>query len=223
MITAEAVQRNMTDKSPETLSFHQRLLLVQAEAHGLNLSPEATGQIGSREYKYLTIDKLHSAVLPILFEHGLTWSTFPTTIGEGYPALNYVLSDGEGSAEDTVPLIGCDDMQKLGSAITYARRYCLLAVLGLTPDTDDDASIASKGSTVAPKGSRASVPTIPLDRARKVLEAAQEAGLATDKELRPALKAKLTEVGVETGKIGHLTVDQAEDIEDFIVKEAVHD
>jgi hypothetical protein len=40
-----------------------------------------------------------------------------------------------------VPFIGATDMQKLGGAITYARRYSLIALLGLE-DADDDGSTA---------------------------------------------------------------------------------
>jgi hypothetical protein len=203
------------EKTPETLTFHQKLVQVQKACYDLHLTPEATGQVQNREYKYLTIQKLHAAVLPILHGAGLSWTTFPTT----GPALSYSLSDGDETFGDVVPLIGCSDMQKLGSAITYARRYALLAVLGLTPDVDDDGNIASKGSTETPKPEGPSVPAIPLDRARAILTAAVAAGLAEGTELRPTLKAKLTEVGVESGKIGHLNVDQAEAVESFIAKE----
>jgi len=36
-----------------------------------------------------------------------------------------------------------DDMQTLGSAVTYARRYCLSAIVGLCPE-DDDGNAASQ-------------------------------------------------------------------------------
>jgi hypothetical protein len=42
--------------------------------------------------------------------------------------------------------LGTGTPQQLGSAITYARRYCLLAVTGLAPDdgSDDDAQAAEQ-------------------------------------------------------------------------------
>src|SRR5271170_1569469 len=211
MMAPEAVANSTTE------TFHEKLLAVQRACHELHLTPEATGQVQSRNYKYLTIGKLHDAVLPILHEARLCWTTQPTVIGDGYPGLNYTLSDVDSDEliDDTLSLIGCTDMQKLGSAITYARRYCLLAVLGLTPDEDDDGAAATQSAS---KATRAAVPMIPLDRAKKILEAAVEAGLADGTELKPALVAKLTEVGVETGKLGHLNVDQAEAIESFIAK-----
>jgi hypothetical protein len=55
------------------------------------------------------------------------------------------LHDTESATEVTCRLnfIGATDMQKLGGAITYARRYALVAMLGLEDD-DDDGNAASK-------------------------------------------------------------------------------
>lgn len=226
-MTAAKSPEAPSNSKPE--SFHDKLLAVQKACHELHLTPEAEGQVQNRTYKYLTIQKIHAAVLPILHEAGLTWTCYPTWLElTGTPALTYTLSpeDVLEGITDCIPLIGCSDMQKLGSAITYARRYCLLAVLGLTPDEDDDGSIASKATVEPSKGKRQGVPTIPQDRARGVLISAVKASLAEidddtkEVTLSPALQAKLTEVGCTTGKLGHLTVDQAEDVEEFIRKEA---
>ncbi len=46
-----------------------------------------------------------------------------------------------------VPYINPTDMQKLGGAITYARRYSLVSMLGLE-DADDDGNTASAPETV---------------------------------------------------------------------------
>lgn len=53
------------------------------------------------------------------------------------------------SVESRVPLVGASDMQKLGSAITYARRYGLQALVLLGAE-DDDGNAAS-GKTEAPQ------------------------------------------------------------------------
>lgn len=49
-----------------------------------------------------------------------------------------------------VPFVGATDMQKLGSAISYARRYALIALLCLE-DSDDDGESAI-APRKAPKG-----------------------------------------------------------------------
>lgn len=58
--------------------------------------------------------------------------------------LKTVLHDTESgtSVESYTPFINPTDMQKLGGAITYARRYSLIAMLGLE-DEDDDGEKAS--------------------------------------------------------------------------------
>lgn len=48
--------------------------------------------------------------------------------------------------ESYTPFINPVDMQKLGGAITYARRYSLIAMLGLE-DEDDDGNRASTSPT----------------------------------------------------------------------------
>ena len=41
-------------------------------------------------------------------------------------------------------LNGKEDAQAQGSAITYARRYALMSMLGLVADTDDDGEAADR-------------------------------------------------------------------------------
>ena len=49
-----------------------------------------------------------------------------------------------------MPIIAAKpDAQSMGSAITYARRYSLASMVGVTPDDDDDGNAASKTSNVA--------------------------------------------------------------------------
>lgn len=111
--------------------------------------------------KYISLDSLMEQVLPVLNRHGLVLLQWPTALdrrttkdGEiqlgTEPALRTKLLHAEsGEAfEDVMPLIlGKNDPQGQGSAITYARRYALMSILGLVADQDDDAN------AVAPKQS----------------------------------------------------------------------
>ena len=113
-------------------------------------------------YRYVTLDALLEVVRPILQQHGIAltqWPSFETVYsGEGHPAtmrpmlttrLEHVTSDGNPYGKQTLeykmPLIMADpkDMQSLGSAITYARRYAIQAALGIAAETDDDAKRAA--------------------------------------------------------------------------------
>lgn len=79
----------------------------------------------------------------------------------GTPVLvtRIIHSSGE-HVEGEFPLVCKDpnDPQKLGSAVTYARRYALAAALGITADDDDGQAAA--GHTASPSVAKpSSVPT----------------------------------------------------------------
>jgi hypothetical protein len=65
--------------------------------------------------------------------------------------LKTVLTDGKETIESTTVLPEQTDPQKVGSAITYFRRYALQSLLALEAE-DDDAELASpKTKTVVRK------------------------------------------------------------------------
>ncbi len=136
----------MTDEQPKTLLT--ALLAVQRELPNISLEKKGKGQIGSRDYKYLDLAGLHDKILPLLNRHGLVWTTAPSH-EDGAPVLHYALrlaTDGVTDARigGTMPLmLDKQNSQGLGSAITYARRYSLLSVIGAVGDSDDDGAKAS--------------------------------------------------------------------------------
>jgi ERF superfamily len=99
---------------------------------------------GKYTFNYVDLSAVMKAVLPVLNRNGLAWITMPETDEQGRMVLRYSLRHAEGSIDGCVRLPGAgDDPQGAGSAITYFRRYTLLAVLGLAPeDEDDDGSAA---------------------------------------------------------------------------------
>ena len=104
------------------------------------ITKDATAQIGSRDYRYANLAAIHDTILPLLSERGFAWITKPTlTEATGF-ALIYELRyapTGE-TVSGTYPLPSSGSPQQIGSAITYARRYTLTAVLGIAPAEDDD-------------------------------------------------------------------------------------
>lgn len=90
--------------------------------------------------RYIPLEELIAAVVPILNKHNFVLLQMPT-FAEGQPALATKLLHSSGpSLETTMPLLCAkDDPQGQGSAITYARRYSLMAMLGMSADPDDDA------------------------------------------------------------------------------------
>ena len=97
---------------------------------------------------YPTLEAVLDVINPQLDEHGVGLRQFPVFANQW--CLRTKVSHGTDSDEFDVPLLGVEgaknQMQALGSAITYARRYGLLGYFKLAP-TDDDGN-SSAGLTV---------------------------------------------------------------------------
>lgn len=94
--------------------------------------------------KFTSLDHLIAKTRPVLVKNGLAIIQSPTQIG-GMPALaTTVMHEAGGSLTDTMPLlVSKNDMQGLGSALTYAKRYAWAAVLGVSTEEDDDGERSS--------------------------------------------------------------------------------
>jgi hypothetical protein len=122
------------------------LLAVQAEAP--TLPKNATNP--HYKSKFCPLDTIVETIGPLLVKNGLVWTTLPGVNEHGQPSLTYrLLHIGGESIQGTMPLLlSKEDAQGQGSAITYARRYAICAVLNLVADDDDDghrAAVASQG------------------------------------------------------------------------------
>lgn len=108
---------------------------------------------GVYAYTYADLADVSAIVLPLLAEHGLSFSAKPTLDDTGRFVLVYSLrhtSDQEDTGSYPLPAGGTP--QQIGSAITYARRYVLLSVTGVAPDDDDDdAAVASQVQPAEPE------------------------------------------------------------------------
>lgn len=94
--------------------------------------------------KYFDINKLLEIIKPVLNEMEVVILQ-PLRNVEGRPALGTVLYDIKEDkilSDSTVTLPDLTDPQKMGSAITYYRRYSLQSLLGLEAE-DDDGNLAS--------------------------------------------------------------------------------
>src|SRR6266496_2365209 len=98
---------------------------------------------GNYSYKYADLADITKAVLPLLGENGLAWTTRPTIAGERLVLVYELLHVSGEKITGEYPLPASVSPQALGSAITYGRRYCLCAVTGVAADSDDDGAAAS--------------------------------------------------------------------------------
>lgn len=93
---------------------------------------------GSHSYRYADYRDILDDVRPHLTKHGFAWTCKPT-MEAGEFGLRYRLIHAPSGEEDTgfYPIPVNLPAQARGSEITYARRYCLTAVLDIALDDDD--------------------------------------------------------------------------------------
>lgn len=118
---------------------------------------------GSYSYKYATLPGILQAVRPVLQKHGLAVLQNAAEGANGSVDISTMIvhSSGEYLVLAALPMPIGNTAQETGSAITYGRRYQLLAALGLSADDDDD------GATAAPRQSYSSGANVPATEPQK--------------------------------------------------------
>jgi hypothetical protein len=97
--------------------------------------------------KYSTLDAVLGAVEPALCKHGLIL----THQAKGDEFITTLYHDSGQSLSTSLPLPSFADPQKMGSWISYARRYSITGLLSVCSDEDDDGNhAAQKSPTSAP-------------------------------------------------------------------------
>jgi hypothetical protein len=169
--------------------------LLKLQDAAPTLTKDASGQVGSRHYKYTPLDTIVEKIGPLLVDNGLVWTTRPSGTAEA-PTLVYELihaKSGEAIAGEMPLMIGDNPTsQALGSAITYARRYALTAVLNLVADEDDDGA-ASQSYGRAPSGARAST----YGQRPKEYNAAADNGREATKAQKGKVRGEATKAGLK--------------------------
>lgn len=96
--------------------------------------------------KFADLASVRDAVLPALTANGIavvqTLELDDTIAGQCFVDTRLLHVSGQW-IESSCPIPNGGDMQKMGSAITYARRYSLSAICGIAADEDDDANAAA--------------------------------------------------------------------------------
>lgn len=107
---------------------------------------------GHNNKRYADFAAFARAVDPILGQHGLSYR-FRTT-QEDRISVTCILSHRDGHAEETTLSGPADktgsknDIQAIGSTLTYLQRYSLKQALGLAASDDDDGKAAGAGGTI---------------------------------------------------------------------------
>ena len=108
---------------------------------------------GSYKYKYAGLDDSMACVKAALNANDIT-VTQPTLTDEaGRVGVKTVLTYKTGEMWDlgTLMMKVSDDPQKVGSALSYMRRYCLTSGVGQVAEEDDDGAGAKKAAEKAKK------------------------------------------------------------------------
>lgn len=93
--------------------------------------------------RYADLAAIRDAVIPALSKHGVAVTQF-TDFRDGTSVLVTRLMHESGQwIEGAYPLTQQTNPQAMGSQLTYARRYNLSAIAGISADEDDDAEIAT--------------------------------------------------------------------------------
>lgn len=125
----------------EKKNLQQKILAVQTEIGKLSKDKKNPFFKSS----YFDVNQIIEQLLPLLEKHGLT-VVQPLDSVDVRPAIQTIVYDSGNPAEcihGTVVLPDVADPQKMGSAITYFRRYALQSFFLLQAE-DDDGNKASK-------------------------------------------------------------------------------
>lgn len=137
--------------------FWQAFLAAQKKMENVSrdaLNPFFTTK--DKKAKYATLENVLDEVKPILNGEGICLSQYPGEFATAVDKVEVVtrLVHAETgyvyTVQSIIPVKDPTDPQKLGSAITYGKRYALLAVCGLGTEDDDGNSAAKKPAEKSP-------------------------------------------------------------------------
>lgn len=136
--------------------------------------------------KYADLASVIDAVLPALNKNGIGLVQSPSFDGEIVTVQTTLIHTGGASFENSLSMRPSrPDAQGVGSAITYGRRYALLAMCGVAPE-DDDGNAAS--GPVQPAQRFAAYDAPPKDdRGVQRLSSARAKDIGLDKEINNAI------------------------------------
>lgn len=161
------------------------------------------GKHGKGNYGlYMKLEELMPQCLEVLNKNKFALLQMPTIV-DGEPSLYTAIVHETGERIDTTMKLMLDKAtaQGQGSAITYARRYALCAMLGLVADEDDDGQRADDEGIKRPVTKRPKDASAPLTPAQVGLVFARlkSKGISTKDEANNAIflitgKDKISEV-----------------------------
>lgn len=102
-----------------------------------------TADTGKFRYTYASLADVSEAAMPLLAKHGLAFATVPEVAEQGRVLRGVLLHSSGEQLTGVLPISGTD-MQSIGSALTYGRRYLMGCLTGIVTDDDDDGQAATR-------------------------------------------------------------------------------
>jgi len=123
---------------------HLAAALVEAQTQMTDVAKGRTANAGTYGYAYADLSDVLATVRPVLAAHGLTiMQTAEVTEHDAVVYTTLMHRSGQYLTAQPVRLPAGKTAQNTGSALTYARRYSVMALLGIAAGDDDDGASAS--------------------------------------------------------------------------------
>ena len=148
--------------------------------------------------KYVPLENVVEAITESASKNGLSFTQFPSSDEDGNVTVGTLVmhSSGEWIEYDPIKMKPVkNDPQSIGSAITYAKRYALSAIFGITSDQDDDGNEATQTKKQAP-AKKKDDPVISVEKANYYLKEIATISAEKGKEDGSIVKWFLNHLGV---------------------------
>ena len=171
--------------SEEIKQIIPALIKVQAQIKGMR--PDASNPFFKN--KYITLDGILEYIRPLLVDADILLIQNAHSEGEYSEVVTTLIhKSGEYIETDTLRLKPSkNDAQQIGSSITYAKRYQLSALLGISSEVDDDGNKATHGSS-KPKDNTGSPRDFSNAQIKRFYTLASLAGISETKALETVQK-----------------------------------
>ena len=151
----------MNDENETKKELYGALAKAQAEMKSAAFDSSAA-ITSNRAYRYASLAAVKEAARGPLAKHGLGITQLAAVWQEGIVLETRLFHESGQSISSFYPIKPEKDTpQGFGSALTYARRYCLSAILNMVTDEDDDGAEASRQNKADKKEKHVKLPEKP--------------------------------------------------------------
>lgn len=171
------------NKSDSLANLAPALVAAQAELK----NPPFDSKNPHFKNAYASLQSVRDTVTPILAKHGLAVTQL-LGANENGPTCETILLHKSGEFISSTLALPVDraNAQGFGSAYSYARRYALMAIVGVVGEPDDDANAASEKSARPAAAPKSALEDVPKGALKITAIGAAQAELTVEQQQRVA-------------------------------------